>query len=122
MWFTGISAPAMVGSMPKPKTMCGRKMVSLPTETWQRVEDYRFECRYRTESDAIRALIANGLAASPWHELASRLTDVLKEIAADGRLQAAEQAEVNRLWREMRQSLGRSEDEARNALPFPERD
>ena len=37
-------------------------MVSLPPETWRKVEDYRFDNRINTESGAIRRLIDAGLA------------------------------------------------------------
>ena len=50
--------------MSKPKTMDGRKMVSLPKEAWDAIEDFRFANRFKSEADAIRQLIQLGLAAS----------------------------------------------------------
>ncbi|MEM9670643.1 MAG: hypothetical protein AAF950_17135 [Pseudomonadota bacterium] len=50
--------------MPKPMTMGSRKMVSLPSEMAEKVEDYRYEQRFKTEADAIRELIRLGLEAA----------------------------------------------------------
>ena len=44
--------------------MSTRKLVSLPPEMSEAVEDYRFANRFKTESDAIRSLIEMGLAAA----------------------------------------------------------
>jgi hypothetical protein len=41
--------------------MESRKMVSLPAELAEQVEDYRFANRLKTEADAIRRLIQLGL-------------------------------------------------------------
>ncbi|MBK1837333.1 hypothetical protein JHL17_07895 [Azospirillum sp. YIM B02556] len=49
--------------------MAGRKMVSLPSELWERVEDYRFSQRIRSEAEAIRKLIEHGLSASEASDL-----------------------------------------------------
>lgn len=38
-----------------------RKLVSLPREVVSSIEDYRFQNRIRTESEAIRRLIEMGL-------------------------------------------------------------
>lgn len=38
-----------------------RKLVSLPKEVAKEIEDYRFENRIKTESEAIRQLIKLGL-------------------------------------------------------------
>jgi metal-responsive CopG/Arc/MetJ family transcriptional regulator len=40
-----------------------RKLVSLPHELLAAIEDYRFENRIKTESEAIRQLIELGLKA-----------------------------------------------------------
>ena len=40
-----------------------RKLVSLPPDLLARIEDFRFENRVKTESEAIRILIERGLAA-----------------------------------------------------------
>lgn len=50
--------------MPKPLTMGSRKMVSLPPEMAERVEDFRYEQRFKTEADAIRELIRLGLKSA----------------------------------------------------------
>jgi Arc/MetJ-type ribon-helix-helix transcriptional regulator len=50
--------------MPRPKTMSGRKIVSLPPELEAAVDDYRFAKRFKTESDALRRLIELGLDAA----------------------------------------------------------
>ena len=47
--------------MGRPKSMSGRKIVSLPPEMEAAIEDYRFENRFKTESEAIRRLIELGL-------------------------------------------------------------
>ncbi|MFP5513354.1 MAG: hypothetical protein ACLGJC_09760 [Alphaproteobacteria bacterium] len=47
--------------MSKPRTMAGRKMVSLPPEMWQAIEDFRFENRFRSEAEAIRVIVERGL-------------------------------------------------------------
>ena len=41
-----------------------RKLVSIPREVWEKVDDYRFENRIKTESEAIRRLIELGLKAA----------------------------------------------------------
>src|ERR1700738_3543048 len=50
----------MVG---RPKSMETRKIVSLPAELAQGIEDYRFTNRLKTEAEAIRQLIEAGLSA-----------------------------------------------------------
>jgi metal-responsive CopG/Arc/MetJ family transcriptional regulator len=47
--------------MARPKTMASRKLVSLPPDLTEAVENYRFENRIRSESEAIRRLIERGL-------------------------------------------------------------
>ncbi|MDW7555374.1 hypothetical protein D9623_33585 (plasmid) [Azospirillum brasilense] len=47
--------------MAKPRTMYGRKMVSLPEVMCREVDEYRFAHRFRNESDALRSLIEAGL-------------------------------------------------------------
>ena len=51
--------------MARPKVLddVKRKMVSLPAELAQAVEDYRFANRLKTEAEAIRRLIEAGLGA-----------------------------------------------------------
>lgn len=49
----------------RPKTMAGRKPVSLTAEQVEAVENFRFAHRFKTESDAIRRLIDIGLGAEP---------------------------------------------------------
>ncbi|OPH21579.1 hypothetical protein D9623_33590 (plasmid) [Azospirillum brasilense] len=41
--------------------MAGRKMVSLPPELWQAIDDFRFENRFRSEAEAIRFIVERGL-------------------------------------------------------------
>jgi Arc/MetJ-type ribon-helix-helix transcriptional regulator len=50
--------------MARPKTMAGRKIVSLPPDLEKAVDDFRFENRFPTESEAIRHLIELGLKAA----------------------------------------------------------
>lgn len=50
--------------MARPKTMAGRKIVSLPPDLEKAVDDFRFENRFGTESEAIRRLIELGLEAA----------------------------------------------------------
>ena len=50
----------MVG---RSKSMETRKIVSLPAELAQAIEDYRFTNRLKTEAEAIRQLIEAGLSA-----------------------------------------------------------
>ena len=38
-----------------------RKIVSIPVDIWEQIEDYRFRHRFKTESAAIRDLLARGL-------------------------------------------------------------
>lgn len=45
--------------------MTVRKIVSLPSQLWEAIENYRFEHRFKSEADAIRELIRRGLEASP---------------------------------------------------------
>jgi hypothetical protein len=49
--------------MARPRINPERKMVSLPVELAQQVEDYRFRLRLKTEAEAIRRLIEAGLKA-----------------------------------------------------------
>ena len=49
--------------MPRPKTGDTRKMVTLPAELAQAIEEYRFANRYKTEAEAIRRLIEAGIQA-----------------------------------------------------------
>ena len=41
-----------------------RKLVSLPNEMLRAIDDFRFENRIKTESEAIRRLIERGLKAA----------------------------------------------------------
>ena len=41
-----------------------RKLVSIPNEMLREIDDFRFQQRIRTESEAIRRLIETGLKAS----------------------------------------------------------
>jgi metal-responsive CopG/Arc/MetJ family transcriptional regulator len=45
-------------------SVMARKSVSLPSDLWKQVEDYRFAHRLKTESEAIRRLIELGLEAA----------------------------------------------------------
>lgn len=47
--------------MGRPKSMASRKLVSLPADLTEKVENYRFENRINTEAEAIRRLIELGL-------------------------------------------------------------
>ncbi len=40
-----------------------RKLISMPLGLWERVEDYRFGHRIKTEAEAVRLLIEAGLHA-----------------------------------------------------------
>lgn len=48
----------------RPKMADTRKIVSLPADLAQAVEDYRFGNRFRSEAEALRRLIELGLAQS----------------------------------------------------------
>jgi Arc/MetJ-type ribon-helix-helix transcriptional regulator len=50
--------------MPRPSTAPVRKQVSLPSQLAQAVDEYRFENRFPSESEAIRRLIVLGLQAT----------------------------------------------------------
>jgi Arc/MetJ-type ribon-helix-helix transcriptional regulator len=50
--------------MARPTTMAGRKIVSLPPDLERAVDDFRFENRFPSESEAIRRLIELGLEAA----------------------------------------------------------
>jgi hypothetical protein len=52
--------PTMIG---RPKSMETRKIVSLPAELAQAIENYRFANRLKTEAEAIRRLLVAGLKA-----------------------------------------------------------
>jgi len=41
-----------------------RKTISLPSSTWQRIEDYQFANRVKRDAEAIRRLIELGLEAA----------------------------------------------------------
>jgi hypothetical protein len=48
--------------MARPKIGDTRKMITLPAELAQAIEDFRFENRLKTEAEAIRRLIVAGLS------------------------------------------------------------
>jgi hypothetical protein len=60
--------------MPRPKVLgdATRKMVSLPAQLAQAIEDYRFNHRVKTEAEAIRRLIEAGLTAEDKIPIRSR--------------------------------------------------
>ena len=41
-----------------------RKLVSIPRDLWEQINDYRFKHRFKTESEAMRTLLAKGLEAA----------------------------------------------------------
>jgi hypothetical protein len=41
-----------------------RKLVTLPLDLWREIEEYRWERRLKTESEALRMLLTAGIAAS----------------------------------------------------------
>ena len=41
-----------------------RKIVSIPRDLWEQIEDYRFKHRFKTESEAMRTLLAKGLESA----------------------------------------------------------
>jgi hypothetical protein len=49
----------------RPKVGETRKMVTMPADLAQAVDDYRFKNRIKTEAEALRQLIEAGLKASP---------------------------------------------------------
>jgi Arc/MetJ-type ribon-helix-helix transcriptional regulator len=51
--------------MAKPKTMETRKLVSMPAQLANAIEDYRYTNRIPSDSEAIRRLIEAGLKAIP---------------------------------------------------------
>jgi Arc/MetJ-type ribon-helix-helix transcriptional regulator len=50
--------------MAKPKTMETRKLVSMPAQLANAIEDYRYTNRIPSDSEAIRRLIEAGLRAT----------------------------------------------------------
>jgi metal-responsive CopG/Arc/MetJ family transcriptional regulator len=64
--------------------MEARKMVSLPAELAERVDDCRFAHRLKTEADAIRRLIQLSLEASQSRSGTSALTQNPKASEASG--------------------------------------
>jgi hypothetical protein len=50
--------------MPDDTAPVVRKTISLPSDTWQQVEDYQFGHRIKRETEAIRRLIELGLKAA----------------------------------------------------------
>jgi hypothetical protein len=50
--------------MGRPKSMETRKIVSLPAELAQAIEDYRFANRLKTEAEALRQLLELGVRAT----------------------------------------------------------
>jgi hypothetical protein len=50
--------------MARPKTMQTRKIISVPAEMAEAIDEYRFGQRIPTESEAIRRLIRLGLEAT----------------------------------------------------------
>src|ERR1700704_41619 len=57
----------MLPSMARPKILddVKRKMVSVPADLAQAIEDYRFANRIKTEAEAIRRLFELGLGKAP---------------------------------------------------------
>lgn len=71
--------------MARPKTMAKRKIINLPEELITLIDDYRYENRVPTESEAIRQLITMGFKSEDHIELirdlatfATHLTDKYK--------------------------------------------
>jgi hypothetical protein len=58
----------------RPKTTDTRKIVSLPANLAQAVEDYRFDNRFKSEAEAMRRLIEVGLE----HETKARRPGIKK--------------------------------------------
>ena len=58
-----IAFPSRRGHVGRKQEMEARKIVSLQPWLIQAIQDYRFEARISTESEAIRQLIIKGLAA-----------------------------------------------------------
>jgi hypothetical protein len=54
IWYTAVMSPGKITV---------RKIFSLPDTLWAKIEDYRFEHRVKTESEAIRMLVEAGLEA-----------------------------------------------------------
>lgn len=72
--------------MARPRTMAGRKMVSLPPELWERLDDFRFGNRLRTESDAIRRIIERGLAFGIIEKIAKDYSGFAASLLIKGQL------------------------------------
>jgi hypothetical protein len=47
--------------MPRPLTFPIKKLIGFDARLWKQVQEYRFDARFNTESDAVRHLIEMGL-------------------------------------------------------------
>jgi hypothetical protein len=52
-----------MASMPRPLTFPIKKLIGFDAKLWKQVQEYRFDARFNTESDAVRHLIEVGLKA-----------------------------------------------------------
>ena len=50
-----------MASMPRPLTFPIKKLIGFDAKLWKQVQEYRFDARFNTESDAVRHLIEVGL-------------------------------------------------------------
>ncbi|MBK3775922.1 hypothetical protein GAY31_17445 [Azospirillum brasilense] len=81
--------------------MAGRKMVSLPPESWEKVDDFRFGNRIKTESEAIRRLVERGLAYPEMNFIASTAVAMLRTMEFAGSMPPEwkdKSAELLRAW------------------------
>jgi len=69
-------------------------MVSLPPNLWEALEDYRFENRINTESEAIRRLIEAGLRLDLVEARALSLEKQIIEMAERAGIAGAELDEI----------------------------
>lgn len=99
--FVAFSTAWLWPTMAKPKNMAGRKMVSLPPHLWEAVEDYRFDRRYKTESEAIRRLVEAGLRLEL---VEARTLSLEKQIIEIAQRAGVTEAEVDKIRAELAMS------------------
>lgn len=72
--------------MARPKTMHSRKMLSLPQDMWEAIDNFRFRHRYKTEAEAIRRLVERGLAYPEMDFIAKTAVTLLRSMQFSGKL------------------------------------
>lgn len=59
-----------------------KKIIYLPKELWQAVDDYRFERRLKSEAEAVRRLLASALLGQSMADVVAEFVGIMEDPAA----------------------------------------